>query len=185
MTIIPLFTETVWFKVIIILLLICLFLGMAYAIVYLSRVRHLLQRKYSLLMSVDEFSRDIRIENDEEERQRIAESEQEFMKKSIAFFEDNIGNRGFVVEDLARHLGMSRTAYYNKMKSITGLSPIDFIKQMRIRKALRLMDDASLSITDIAYKVGFSDPKYFSKCFKAEMGMTPTQYIAQRAPKED
>lgn len=184
-TIIPLFTETVWFKVIIILLLICLFLGMAYAIVYLSRVRHLLQRKYSLLMSVDEFSRDIRIENDEEERQRIAESEQEFMKKSIAFFEDNIGNRGFVVEDLARHLGMSRTAYYNKMKSITGLSPIDFIKQMRIRKALRLMDDASLSITDIAYKVGFSDPKYFSKCFKAEMGMTPTQYIAQRAPKED
>jgi transcriptional regulator GlxA family with amidase domain len=56
------------------------------------------------------------------------------------------------------------------------LSPIDFIKQMRIKKALKLMEDTSLSITDIAYKVGFADPKYFSKCFKAEMGMTPKQY---------
>lgn len=172
--VIPRFVETVWFKLIILLLLVAVFLGMAYAIVYLSRMRRLLQRKYSLLMTVDEFSRDIRIEK---EQQNDDADEQLFMKKSIAFFEDNISNSNFVIEDLARHLGMSRTAYYNKMKSITGLSPIDFIKQMRIKKALKLMEDSSWSITDIAYKVGFSDPKYFSKCFKAEMGMTPTQYL--------
>lgn len=178
--VVPRFVETVWFKLMILLLIVAAFLAMAYAIVYLSRMRHLLQRKYSLLMAVDEFSRDIRKEQEEEERRRlehIAEDEQLFMKKSIAFFEDNISNRNFVVEDMARHLGMSRTAYYNKMKSITGLSPIDFIKQLRIKKALKLMEDSSLSITEIAYKVGFSDPKYFSKCFKAEMGMTPSQYV--------
>ncbi len=173
--VIPRFVETAWFKLIIILMIAAAFLGMVYAIIYLSRMRRLLQRKYSLLMTVDEFSHDIQVERKEEEH--IAADEQLFMKQSIAFFEDNIGNRNFVVEDLARHLGMSRTAYYSKMKSITGLSPIDFIKQMRIKKALKLMDTSSLSITDIAYKVGFSDPKYFSKCFKAEMGMTPSQYV--------
>ena len=77
---------------------------------------------------------------------------------------------------------MSRTAYYNKLKAITGLSPIDFIKQMRIKKALKLLEDPSLTVADIAYKTGFSDPKYFSKCFKAEMGMTPTQYVNKKAP---
>ena len=169
----PRFVETVWFRLLMLFLLIALFLGMAYAIVYLSRMRRLLQRKYSLLMTVDEFSHDIRIEKEQKDNNN---EEQLFLKKTIAFFEDNISNSNFVIEDLARHLGMSRTAYYNKMKSITGLSPVDFIKQMRIKKALKLMEDTSLSITDIAYKVGFSDPKYFSRCFKAEMGMTPTQY---------
>lgn len=175
--VVPRFVETVWFKLVILLLIVAAFLAMAYTIVYLGHMRRLLQRKYSLLMTVDEFSRDIRIEREVEEQQRIAEDEQQFMKANITFFEDNIANRNFVVEDMARHLGMSRTAYYNKMKSITGLSPIDFIKQMRIKKALKLMEDKSLSISDIAYRVGFSDPKYFSKCFKAEMGMSPTQYI--------
>lgn len=171
--VVPRFVETVWFKLIILFLLVALFLGMAYAIVYLSRMRQLLQRKYTLLMTVDEFSHDIHIEKEQKDHNS---DEQLFMKKTIAFFEDNISNSNFVIEDMARHLGMSRTAFYNKMKSITGLSPIDFIKQMRIKKALKLMEDTSLSITDIAYKVGFADPKYFSKCFKAEMGMTPKQY---------
>lgn len=176
----PRFVETVWFRLLLLVLLIAVIVGMAYAIVYLSRMRRQLQKKYSLLMTVDEFTTDIKIENTL--GLQTEADEREFLKKSIAFFEANIGNRDFVIEDLARHHGMSRSAYYNKMKSITGLSPVDFIKQMRIKKALKLMDDASLSISDIAYRVGFSDPKYFSKCFKAEMGMTPTQYISSQQP---
>ena len=173
--VVPRFIETIWFKLIILFLLVALFLGMAYAIVYLSRMRRMLQRKYSLLMSVEDFSTDIKIEKTLGVQTDC--DEREFLKKSIAFFEENIGNRNFVVEDFARHLGMSRTAYYQKMKSITGLSPVDFIKQMRIKKALKLLENEKLSISDVAYKVGFSDPKYFSKCFKTEMGVTPTQYV--------
>lgn len=172
--VVPRFVETLWFKLLLFLLLMAIFVGMGYAIIYLSRMRRLLQRKYSLLMTVDEFSRDLRIEKEQHDRE---EDERLFMKKSIAFFEDNIGNSHFVIEDLARHLAMSRTAYYTKMKSITGLSPMDFVKQMRIKKALKLMEDTSLSVSEVAYCVGFSDPKYFSKCFKAEMGITPTQYM--------
>ncbi len=156
-------------------LLVMVFLGMLYAITYLNRMRNLLQKKYSLLMTVEDFSKDIKVEKSVPEHTDT--NEREFMRQTIAFFEENIGNRNFVVEDLARHLGMSRTAYYQKMKSITGLSPVDFIKQMRIKKALKLLDGGMLSVSDVAYKVGFSDPKYFSKCFKAEMGVTPTQYV--------
>ena len=60
------------------------------------------------------------------------------------------------------------------------LSPVDFIKQMRIKKALKLLDEGGLSIAEVAYRVGFSDPKYFSRCFKAEMNITPSQYIESR-----
>lgn len=171
----PRFVETVWFKLLMLSLLVMVFLGMLYAITYLNRMRNLLQKKYSLLMTVEDFSKDIKVEKSVPEHTDT--DEREFMRQTIAFFEENIGNRNFVVEDLARHLGMSRTAYYQKMKSITGLSPVDFIKQMRIKKALKLLDGGMLSVSDVAYKVGFSDPKYFSKCFKAEMGVTPTQYV--------
>ena len=75
---------------------------------------------------------------------------------------------------------MSRTAYYNKMKQLTGLSPVNFIKQMRIKQALKFLEDDTLSISEIAYMVGFTDPKYFSRSFKAEMDMTPTQYIEKK-----
>lgn len=171
----PRFVETVWFRLALLLLFAAAIVGMIYAIFYLSRMRSLLQKKYSLLMAVDQFSTDIKIEKD---LAMLKDAEdKEFLRKTIAFFEENISNGNFVVEDFARHLGMSRTAYYNKLKAITGLSPIDFIKQMRIKKALKLLEDPSLSISDIAYKVGFSDPKYFSKCFKAEMGVTPSQYL--------
>lgn len=172
----PRFVETIWFKFLLLALVIAVFIAMGYAIVYLSRMRNLLQKKYSLLMAVDDFSTDIKIE--QTLGIKTEDDGREFLKKSIAFFEANIGNRNFVIEDLARHLGMSRTAYYNKMKSVTGLSPVDFVKQMRIKKALKLLENRSLSISDVAYKTGFSDPKYFSRCFKAEMGMTPTQYVS-------
>lgn len=81
------------------------------------------------------------------------------------------------IDDFARHLGMSRTSYYHRMKELTGLSPVEFIKQIRIKKALRLLKNDQLSITEVAYEVGFSDPKYFSRCFKAEMGMAPSAYM--------
>lgn len=89
-----------------------------------------------------------------------------------------------MVDDFACYLGMSRTAYYNKMKELTGLSPVEFIRQLRIKKALLLMEDGGYTITEVAYMTGFNDPKYFSRCFKAEMGMSPTAYAAEKDGKE-
>lgn len=130
-------------------------------------------------MTIDRLSKDYtntsnKQETDKEEKDRL------FIEKSVAFLNENISNSTLLVEDLAQHLGMSRTAYYNKMKQLTGLSPVNFIKQMRIKQALKFLEDDTLSISEIAYMVGFTDPKYFSRSFKAEMDMTPTQYIEKK-----
>lgn len=180
----PLFIETFWFRLMLGSIIVVALLGMFYAIIYFKRMRNVIQKKYSLLMTVDRLSKDFAVNN--ASKQELGEDEKDklFIEESVAFFHENIGNSALVVEDFARHLGMSRTAYYNKMKQLTGLSPIDFIKQMRIKQALKLLDEGCLSITEIAYRVGFADPKYFSRCFKAEMDMTPTQYIGSRKTGE-
>ncbi|MDE6390864.1 MAG: helix-turn-helix transcriptional regulator, partial [Duncaniella sp.] len=97
----------------------------------------------------------------------------------------NISNPDMVVEDIARHMGMSRTALYSMMKGVAEVTPVDFIKQVRIKQALLLLDKGGKSISEVAYAVGFSDPKYFSRCFKAEMDMTPTQYLDWRHVQEN
>ena len=155
-------------------------MALVYAVVYLSRIRKSLQRKYSLLMTVDELTTDIK------HKEKIflkEEADKSFLQANISYLEANISKDGLAVENFARHLGMSRTAYYNRMKELTGLSPIEFIRQIRIKKALRLMDDGETSIMEVAYKTGFNDPKYFSRCFKAEMGMSPTAYLNAKAEK--
>lgn len=178
----PRFTETTGFRLIIVILCLFAICSLVYATIYFKRMRNEIQKKYSLLMSIDRMSRKYKSEQpantnegpSEEERQRA------FIENSVEFLNANLDNPGLVVEDLARNAGMSRTAYFNRMKQITGLSPVDFIKQMRIKRALKLLDEGSMSISDIAYGVGFTDPKYFSRCFKAEMGMTPSQYLESR-----
>lgn len=172
--VLPKFTETVWFRMVLFIIAISIILGMSYAIVYFKKMRDFTQKKYSLLLAVDKISNEFKysdIDKDDSPDNDIL-----FIEKATRFLTDNNSNPNLLIEDFARYMGMSRTAFYNNMKRITGLSPIDFIKQMKIKNAIKLMKDESLSITDIAYKVGFSDSRYFSKCFKAETGMTPTQY---------
>ncbi|MDE5786399.1 MAG: helix-turn-helix domain-containing protein, partial [Duncaniella sp.] len=178
----PKFTETTWFRVMIVLIIVILILSTTYAAIYFKRMRNEIQKKYSLLMTVDNLSRNYHeaqtapttAEDDEQTRDR------RFIEESVNYLNANLDNPALVVEDLARNAAMSRTAYFNRMKQITGLSPVDFIKQMRIKRAMSLLDDGNISIADVAYRAGFTDPKYFSRCFKAEMGMTPTQYLESR-----
>lgn len=182
----PRFVETIWFKLILLIIFVAIMAGMIYAIIYLKRMRNLIQKKYSFLLRVDQLNRDFNMASpltrspDATAETAPPDKDSAFIEQSIEFLNANLDNPSLVVEDFARHLGMSRTAYYTKMKQITGLSPVDFIKQMRIKKALKLLDEGAMPITEIAYRVGFADPKYFSRCFKAEMEMTPTQYIERR-----
>jgi AraC-like DNA-binding protein len=78
---------------------------------------------------------------------------------------------------------MSRTSFYRKLKSVLGLTPVDFIRQVRIRRAVQMINEGNDSLSGIAYSVGFSDPKYFSKCFKKDMGMPPAEYKVKAQKK--
>lgn len=170
----PKFVETTSFRLFVVLLVIGIIIALVHAIIYLSRIRRALQQKYSLLMTVEELTADIKTE----EKLKLKEDDdKKFLDTNIRFLEDHIASKDLSIDDFARHLGMSRTSYYHRMKELTGLSPVEFIKQIRIKKALRLLKNDQLSITEVAYEVGFSDPKYFSRCFKAEMGMAPSAYI--------
>ncbi|HMG66855.1 MAG TPA: helix-turn-helix transcriptional regulator, partial [Chitinophagaceae bacterium] len=93
--------------------------------------------------------------------------------------EKNIQNPDFSVEDLSRELFMSRVALYKKLLSLTGKSPIEFIRVMRLKRAAQLLKKSQMAVAEIAYEVGFNNPKIFSRYFKTEFGLTPSQYQDQ------
>jgi YesN/AraC family two-component response regulator len=100
-----------------------------------------------------------------------------FMKKLLAVIETNIPNQGFSVELLSSHMNMSRKGLYNKVFNLSGKSPVEFIKSVRLKRAIQLLQTNQFTIAEIAYEVGFNDAKYFSKVFKAEFLVTPSQYL--------
>jgi ligand-binding sensor domain-containing protein len=73
-------------------------------------------------------------------------------------------------------VGLGRTVFYEKIRELVGVSPSDFLKQVRMQRACQLLAKSRLSVAEVAYAIGFTDPKYFTKCFKKDTGMTPTEY---------
>lgn len=73
-------------------------------------------------------------------------------------------------------MGMSRVHLYKKISTLTGKSPIEFIRLLRLKRATQYLAESQLTIAEIAYKLGFNNPKYFSKYFKEEFGILPSEY---------
>ena len=128
---------------------------------------------------------------DIQEKERLAEEKKSKMK-SYAFMEsqindktmgrilkyvtDNMGSPDLKIDDIADAIGMSRSVLYNKIKQAVGMTPIDFVRHIRIMRACELLQQTNDPLTSIAFEVGFSDPKYFSKVFKKELGIVPSEY---------
>jgi AraC-like DNA-binding protein len=94
--------------------------------------------------------------------------------------EDHITEPDFSVEDLSHELGMSRVYLYKKLLSLTGKSPLEFIRTIRLQQAAQLLEKSQLNVSEVAYKVGFNNPKYFAKCFKEEYKMLPSAYASSK-----
>ncbi|WP_170117566.1 hybrid sensor histidine kinase/response regulator transcription factor [Chitinophaga ginsengisoli] len=107
----------------------------------------------------------------------ITPVDEKFLKQALDTVEKQIDNPDFSVEDLSREMCMSRVTFYRKIVSLTGRSPLEFIRSIRLKRAAQLLDKSGRSIAEIAYEVGFNDPKTFSKFFKEEFNMLPSQYI--------
>jgi len=107
----------------------------------------------------------------------ITSLDEKLIQKAIKYVEDNISSSNELsVEELSKNLGMSRVHLYKKLLSITGKTPIEFIRTIRLKRAAQLLRESQLNISEIAYEVGFNNPKYFSKYFKEEFGMLPSAY---------
>lgn len=103
--------------------------------------------------------------------------DQEFLKRSVDIIKKNIDNSDYSVETFALDVGMSRSALFKKIKSITGESTSEFIRTIRIKRASNLIQSGKYSITEVVFMVGFSDPKYFRTCFKKQFGETPSEHL--------
>jgi len=118
------------------------------------------------------------VEEEEEvdTKNMMSANDRKFMDKLVELMEKNIDNGDLVVDDLVKELAVSRSVFFKKLKVLTGLAPIKFIKEMRVNRAAQLIETGEFNMTQISYMVGINDPRYFSKCFKQKFGMTPTEY---------
>jgi DNA-binding response OmpR family regulator len=114
----------------------------------------------------------------------ISSLDEMLIKKAIQAVEDNMDNSEFTVEDLGRAVGLSRGHLYRKIMSITGSGPLEFIRILRLKRAKQYLEKSQMSVSEIAYLVGFNTPKNFSKCFKDEFHLTPSEYKEQSVHKD-
>ena len=100
--------------------------------------------------------------------------ENEFHTRFIAVIHEHMADSDLSVEDIGEEMCLSRVQLYRKVKALTGKSPVEIIREERLRRGHQLLADSSLNISEIAYRVGFSSPSYFTKCYKDLFGKSPT-----------
>jgi ligand-binding sensor domain-containing protein/signal transduction histidine kinase/DNA-binding response OmpR family regulator len=136
-------------------------------------VRNLLQARNVMR---EKFARTLMLEP---QNVAINSTDEIFITKVLRYIEEHLTNPDFGVPMLASEVGMSQPVLYKKIRALTDLSVNDFIKSIRLKKAVQLLEQRQLTIYEIAYAVGFSDRKYFSQEFKKYYGKTPTEYLAE------
>jgi len=106
----------------------------------------------------------------------VSSLDEQLLKKAFKVVEDNISNEQFDIPFFCAELGVSRTMLFTKIKAWTNFTPNEFIHEIRMKRAAQLLEQNKINISQISYKVGFNNPKYFSKCFQKKFGETPSQY---------
>ena len=136
--------------------------------VLLARIDNLL-RSRAMLRSI--FSGDS--EKEEEEKLTLGSQDQSFVGRLRDIIQHNMADSEFSVERLGAEIGLSRVQLYRKVKALTGQTPVEILRKARLEKARLMIEKTNLSISEIAYEVGFTAPSYFNKCYKDEFGVSP------------
>ena len=127
--------------------------------------RNLLETKFSKKLNVSP------------EEGVVISPEEQFLQKVIGLIEEHVTDEKLSVEFLAEECSMSRATFYRKMEQLIGESPSDFIRTYRLKKATQLLKNTNLYISEVAHQTGFKNPKYFTRIFQKEFGVTPTEYL--------
>lgn len=137
--------------------------------VLLARIENLLRQR-QLLKNLYQGSKEAEKEISEA---HLEDRDKQFLKQLQAIIQKNLSDSEFGVENMGQQIGLSRVQLYRKVKAMTGSSVVDLLRKARLAKARRLLETRSMSVSEVAYEVGFSAPSYFTKCFKEEYGMLP------------
>jgi signal transduction histidine kinase/ligand-binding sensor domain-containing protein/DNA-binding response OmpR family regulator len=123
------------------------------------------------------YSRHIRLSGTVPE---MESSQEKLLRDILSYIEDNLNNSQLSVENLSKHVGMSRGTLYSKVLEMSGQTPIEFIRSIKLEKAAVLLQNSDLSISQISFMTGFTAPNYFAKSFKAKFNMLPTEFKSKR-----
>ncbi|MFB9841283.1 hybrid sensor histidine kinase/response regulator transcription factor [Mucilaginibacter ginsenosidivorans] len=140
----------------------------------------LLSKIKNLLILQDTFKRtykkqlDVQLENVE-----VASEDEKLLRNVVDYIEKNMSNDRLSVEELSREMAMSRVSLYKKLLTLTGKSPLEFIRSVKMKRAAQLLASGQMTIAMVSYEVGFNSPTYFTRTFKEEFKLLPSEYIAE------
>ena len=145
--------------------------------VLIARIDNLLRNRLRLkgLFGSEEEKEVRQTEAPAEEPQK---KEDKFIIRFREYIEQHMSDSNLGVETIGMELGLSRVQLYRKVKALTGQSPVELLRTVRLHKARRLLQDSVKNISEVAYEVGFTSPSYFTKCFKDEFGVSPSELIS-------
>ena len=101
----------------------------------------------------------------------------DFLEAVVNMINEHVFDKEFAVGSIYGTFGMSQSTFYRKLQALIGMSPNDLVRRIKMQKACELLKYNGLNVSEVAYELGFSDPKYFSSVFKKEFGMSPSQWI--------
>lgn len=142
------------------------------------RVEKLIELRRSMK---ERFSKSLNMEAQEV---TLTSTDERLLQNVIDYIRTNLENPELTVEVMSKDLGMSRTHLHRKLKALTGQSPVEFIKVIRMKQAAYLLSTGKLTVSEVGYKVGYSTPSYFSSSFNAHFGMSPTAYMEKNKQAE-
>lgn len=111
---------------------------------------------------------------------QVTSLDEQFLQRVIQIIELNISNADLTVLDLYRELGVSRAQFFKRIQALTDKSPLDIVRDIRLQHAIQLLEKSQLSVSEIAYKVGYKSPKYFTRCFKEVYHIPPSAYASRK-----
>lgn len=188
----PYWYETLWAKLLLILFVISGTAAVIYTLLYIKKVkrqrRETLEKYLALLASPSKVVEAVELpsahdaisdtakEIDRKASDDMKEEDKAFLERVRRFIEENIGNSNASIDDMASAAAVSRSTLNRRLRSLIGITAAQLLIDARMQKARQLLaENRELSVSDVAYKCGFSDPHYFSRCFKQRYGIPPTE----------
>ncbi len=174
-TVVPTFWESGWGHLLLGLIILCVVALIVFTLIYISHIqrqrRETLEAYLSLLNTQHAPS-----PSEATPHAHVAPEDDAMMKQLMAYIEAHIDDSELRVSDLAAAVAMSTSGLQRKLKQAMGVTPLDLLREARIQHACHLLADTDKSVAEVAYACGFSDPKYFGRCFKNSTGKSPKDY---------
>jgi len=170
----PMWHETVWARTLFAAIVAAIIAAVVCTLLYIRRIkrqqREALEAYLALLNRANESGTISKAQT------KVNAEDDAMMKRVTAFVEQHLGDADINIGDLAAAAATSRSGLQRRMRQLLGITPLDFLREARIKRACQLLTDSDSTVSEVAFSCGFADPKYFSRCFKASVGLSPTDY---------